>query len=371
MNRSHPSHVSDCPCCSLSQEPVSSSATPEMLPTSRRIFVKTAATLASAATLSTLTSSTSRLMGEDQPAKQTTPAQASENYLKQLYASLTPEQKEECCYEWDYKDDRGLLRAHVSNNWQISDANIGSKLFTKDQQDMIEAMFWGLYNPEWHDRIRKQLQDDAGGYGKHQSIAIFGEPEKGPFQLVMTGRHLTIRCDGNTTPHPAFGGPLFYGHAAESFNEDPSHRGNVFWPQALKANSLYQMLDGKQRELALIPNAPHESRVLFRKQEQIPGLPISELSKDQKAFAKDVLKTLMEPYRQTDQAEIETCLAAQGGLDQCHLSFYQSDDLGDDKVWDNWRLEGPAFVWHFRGSPHVHVWVNIADSPDFAITARG
>ena len=39
-----------------------------------------------------------------------------------------------------------------------------------------------------------------------------------------------------------------------------------------------------------------------------------------------------------------------------------AEDIGDDRVWDNWRLEGPSFVWHFRGSPHVHVWVNVADS---------
>ena len=28
----------------------------------------------------------------------------------------------------------------------------------------------------------------------------------------------------------------------------------------------------------------------------------------------------------------------------------------------NWRLEGPSFVWYFRGRPHVHVWVNVADN---------
>ena len=36
------------------------------------------------------------------------------------------------------------------------------------------------------------------------------------------------------------------------------------------------------------------------------------------------------------------------------------DDLGNDGVWDIWRLEGPSMVWHFRGAPHVHTWVNIA-----------
>ena len=37
--------------------------------------------------------------------------------------------------------------------------------------------------------------------------------------------------------------------------------------------------------------------------------------------------------------------------------------MGDDQVWDCWRLEGPSFVWYFRGTPHVHVWVNVADDP--------
>jgi hypothetical protein len=56
-------------------------------------------------------------------------------------------------------------------------------------------------------------------------------------------------------------------------------------------------------------------------------------------------------------------LKAQGGLEKCSLAFYKEGDLGGDKVWDCWRLEGPAFVWYFRGAPHVHVWVNIASDP--------
>ena len=54
------------------------------------------------------------------------------------------------------------------------------------------------------------------------------------------------------------------------------------------------------------------------------------------------------------------CLKQHGGLDKCSLAFYSQGDIGGDKVWDNWRLEGPSFVWYFRGSPHVHVWVNVA-----------
>lgn len=33
------------------------------------------------------------------------------------------------------------------------------------------------------------------------------------FEFVLTGRHCTRRCDGDSVEGAAFGGPLFYGHA--------------------------------------------------------------------------------------------------------------------------------------------------------------
>jgi hypothetical protein len=63
------------------------------------------------------------------------------------------------------------------------------------------------------------------------------------------------------------------------------------------------------------------------------------------------------------------CIDRQGGLESLRMAFYTDDDTGNDKVWDNWRLEGPSFVWHFRGSPHVHVWVNVADDPSVKLNA--
>lgn len=299
----------------------------------------------------------------------------SETLVEKLYGSLSEEQRGKICFPWDHKDDRGILRTHVSNNWSITDRdklNVGGNFFTADQRDMIEAIFFGLYNPEWHDRIRQQLKDDAGGYGKAQAIAIFGEPGKGKFEFVMTGRHLTVRCDGNTSDHVAFGGPIFYGHAAKGFNEAKDHPGNVFWPQALKANSVYQILDGKQREKALIDTMPAESDVPFRGEKGVfPGLSIADMTADQKAAVQDVLKSLLEPYRQSDKDEVIQCLNKSGGLDRCSLGFYDVEDLGDDKVWDNWRLEGPTFVWYFRGAPHVHVWVNVADTADLPLNSAG
>ena len=117
-------------------------------------------------------------------------------------------------------------------------------------------------------------------------------------------------------------------------------------------------------------DAPGESEVPFRgKDGKFDGIPVSELSADQKARVQEVLRKLIEPYRQSDRDEVTRCLKAQGGIDACSLAFYQDGDIGADKTWDIWRLEGPSFVWHWRGAPHVHVWVNVASDPSVKLNA--
>jgi hypothetical protein len=300
----------------------------------------------------------------------------AETAVKALYDTLTDEQRKVVCFDWDYVDpSRGLLRTRVSNNWQITKPHIRSDFYTRQQQTIIHDLFRGIINPDWYARFLKQLKDDTGGkpWGADQSVAIFGKPGSEQFEFVMTGRHMTIRADGNTEPHVAFGGPIFYGHAASGFDESPGHPGNVFWEQGRRANLVYQMLDGKQREAALVTGKrPRESAVAFQGgQGKFPGIPVTELSKDQKHELQRVLMLMLEPYRKEDQEEALECLGKQGGLNKCCLAFYQDGDIGDDKEWDNWRVEGPAFVWYFRGSPHVHVWVNVADDPCVKTNAKG
>jgi len=303
-----------------------------------------------------------------------TPNSAAETAVKVLYISLTEEQKKEVCFAWDHKDGRGLLRTHVSNNWQITKPHIDSSFFTKDQKALIFDVYKSIFNPDWHERLQKQLKDDTGGkpWGAEQTIAIFGTPgDKDKFEFVMTGRHLTCRADGHSTEHVAFGGPIFHGHAASGFTEKPHHPGNVFWAQAQLANKVYTILDGKQQEKALLPRRPAEAAVNFRGPDgKFPGMPTAEMSKDQREALQKVLMALIEPYRKEDQQEVMECLKKGGGLDKCSLGFYKDGNFTDDE-YDNWRLEGPSFVWYFRGHPHVHIWINVADDPTLPLNSKG
>ena len=64
---------------------------------------------------------------------------------------------------------------------------------------------------------------------------------------------MTLRCDGNSAEHVAFGGPILYAHEGRDLYEKPTHPNNVFWHQAQAANKLYDMFDGKQREQVARP----------------------------------------------------------------------------------------------------------------------
>jgi hypothetical protein len=295
--------------------------------------------------------------------RESTPA-SSETLVATLYQSLTEEQRRAVCFPFDHP-----LRSRVDNNWQVTEKSVAS-FFNRDQQQMIREIFLGLHAPEYAQRVLKQVEHDSGaeGFAGGSSIALFGSPGTGKFEFVLTGRHCTRRCDGDSVEGAAFGGPIFYGHAAEGFSEGPEHRGNLYWYQAKRANEVFQMLDGKQREVALLgtgrPEAGTDTVRLTGKKTGLPGLRVGDLSPDQREGVRKVLADLLAPFRRRDAEEALRLIEGPdgAGLEALHLAFYKNQDVGNDGVWDVWQLEGPSMVWHFRGKPHVHVWVNVRAS---------
>lgn len=295
----------------------------------------------------------------EQPSAPHTARPNAESLVKTFYDSLTPKQRETICMSWDHPK-----RSMVQANWAITRPTI-KDLFTADQQEMLKGVLRGVTTDEWYPRILSQMKDDGGGF-EHYHVAVFGDPRHSKFEWVLSGRHVTLRADGHSNANAAFGGPVFYGHAPKD-TEEPAHPGNIYWQQAKKANAVFAALDGKQRALALLDRAPEESQIKLQGAAgQFPGIPIGALTRDQKALVQEVMKSLLSPYRPSDATEVLKDIAANGGLDRVNLSFYKQDDLGGDGIWDIWRLEGPGLVWHFRGAPHVHVWVNVARDPKLA-----
>ena len=181
----------------------------------------------------------------------TAPVETSETLVGTLYKSLTPQQQHQVTFPFGHP-----LQSRVDNNWQITPATI-AETFTPDQQAMIREIFRKLHNPKFVDKVFYHIDEDGGGLEKY-SVALFGEPGKGGFEFVLTGRHCTVRCDGDTVAGAAFGGPIFYGHASQGFNEKPDQPKNVYWYQAQRANEVFQALDGKQRQIALLGDPRQE-----------------------------------------------------------------------------------------------------------------
>ena len=164
------------------------------------------------------------------------PVSTPESLAGLLHASLAPAQREAICFPWDYVHPQfGLLRTRVGANWNATEPAVISDFYTADQKELVRAIFDRLIEPEWHARFDRQMEDDCGGFGHGHSVALIGEPGSGKFQFLMTGRHMTLRCDGDSSDHVAFGGPIFYGHDVGGGDEEKDHPGNVFWPQALAA----------------------------------------------------------------------------------------------------------------------------------------
>ncbi len=332
---------------------------------SRRRFLAAAAVAGAGAGV--LGGGAMRVLGADAKPAVTT----SETLVVQLYKSLSEEQRKAICFPFDHP-----LRGKVDNNWHIVKPTVG-KFLTADQQDLVKQIFIGLHSEQYAKKVLEQVEhdnEDDGGFGGC-AVALFGEPGANAvpegaqgfapptkFEFVFTGRHVTRRCDGDSVAGAAFGGPIFYGHAAAGFNEKADHPGNIYWYQALAANEVFKSLDGKQRELALGDDSRkenHTETVKLHSKAELTGVPCSDLAADQKDLVRKTLADLLAPFRAADVAESMKLIDAAGGVDSLHMAFYKNMDIGNDGVWDVWQLESPNMVWYFRGSPHVHTWVNI------------
>ena len=327
----------------------------------------------------------------------------SKRAISELYRSLDADQRAQVCFDWDFRvdikygrkplwrpDPSGvLLRTHLSNAWHITPPLIGGDFYTDEQRQLIVEVLRTTMAPDWIARLQTQASQDSGmPWGDDQALAIFGTPEGEAIQCVITGFHLTIRATSEPKPAAAFGGPISHGHQPSGFYERFNHPGNFFWQQSLLANEVYRLLDSRQQQLALVTEpmpwfkrngevsrtlitadspweAPrHEQDIRFRRAGDAPlGIPVTRLGREQRGALEAVLAGLVEPYQQTYQDQVRDCIAQRGGLDACSLAFYRQRDMGQDGVWDNWRLEGPALTWFFRGSPHVHIWIHVASDP--------
>lgn len=282
----------------------------------------------------------------------------AEELIKELYSTLSDAQRAELVHPWDHVSDGRPTRLNTFNQ-----AVFGKRIansYTKPQQELVQRTLKAILSgDEAYERLTRNGTWDNSGSFEGCGAVLFGDPTgKDKFSWVFAGHHLTFRCDGNSEPGAAFGGPMYYGHSANGYAD-----ANVYLYQTQQAHAVFEALDEKQRKQALAPTNPGDGQraIRFRDTgETRPGIAYGELSADQQELVTSVMKTLLGPFRAEDADEVMQLIKVNGGMEKIHMAFYRDGEVGSRQRWDVWRLEGPGFVWNFRVLPHVHCFVNIA-----------
>lgn len=301
------------------------------------------------------------LVSAAEGSRKTAKAKPAEGLIKELFATLSDEQKKTIVYDWDHGADGGLPTRLRMVNAPHFKQTIGT-VYTKPQQELCKRIFESICSgEEGYKKLSRAGRFDGSGSFEGIGATIFGDPSEGEkYSLVFSGHHLTVRCDGDSEPGTAFGGPMYYGHSAVGYSP-----GNVFFYQTKSVLSVYGALDEKQRKQATIRDKmPGEqaASVKFRPEgEPHPGVAYADLSADQKELIEKVMSDILMPYRKEDADEVMSLVKSSGGMEKVHLAFYADADSKENEPWHFWRLEGPGFVWNYRVLPHVHTFVHIAN----------
>jgi hypothetical protein len=278
----------------------------------------------------------------------------------QLYKSLSDEQRQKICLPVDHKS-----RQFISNWWYVHREHRIPDTFNAEQQELIQKIFDSLHRPEFQAAVNKQVEIDQYGKEKNApSVGFFGTPEDPSFEFIYTGHHVTRRCNAHSDTGKGFGGaPIFYGHFPDKFNETKDHPGNPYWYQGKLFNEFVQALSGKQQEQGLVSSNPRSEKpdaVVKKSASRWPGLNCADISSDQQKLLAETMRKMMTIFRDDDVKATVDAIEKRGVLDRLHVSWYDGKyDIGSDKVWDTWQIEGPEMVWYFRGQPHIHSYFHL------------
>ncbi len=285
-------------------------------------------------------------------ARQAPRAKPAEALIQELHTSLSDEQKARVILPWNDRSRRGMYNGPIN-------VNIG-QVYTRPQQELIERILRAISSGEAGLRqITRNGTFDGSQSLQRCGANIFGDPANGgQYAFVFTGHHITVRCDGNSQPNAAFGGPIYYGHSPDGYSPR-----NIFYYQTRSVLNVFDCLTEGQRRRAIVIGSPgeHEPSVQFRRAGEVhPGIAAADLTADQRSLIETVMREVLSPFRREDANEVMDIVRQNGGLERIHLAFYQDRRVQDDNSWHFWRLEGPGFVWNYRVLPHVHTYVNIA-----------
>lgn len=275
---------------------------------------------------------------------------------RRLHESLDDDQRAETCVAYDHP-----LRQY--HNRGVGGGGRSILLgFDRGQRQILTDLLYAGLSDEGRRRVPEEYYVRWTGVHALRAL-ICGDPCSPPYQVILTGPHLNLRLGGKSREGAAFGGPQVYGD--QRGNGQVGLPGNLYRDQFLLAERLLHGLDAGRRRAALVEEAPVQTQIEIQgRHGSWSGIPLRELTPDGKELARQLIEQILSTYPTEDVAYARECLVANGGLDALFLSYYRNGQDGEIPEGQVFRLEGPAAVFHFRGHPHVHAFVNLSMDPD-------
>ena len=271
-----------------------------------------------------------------------------------LFDALRPEDRAEACVGYAHP----LRQYH--NRGVDTGGRWGIRLTGEARQLLVDLVHAGL-SELGRRRIPEQWFFQLPGVNVCR-LLICGNPHQPPYQVLVTGPHLNLRLGGRNREGVAFGGPQVYGD--QRGNGEPGLPGNVYRQQLEAGQRLVAGLTPATRSAVRQPRAPVQTGIeLQGAAGRFHGVPVGDLDRASRDRAEVAVTRILETYRDEDVAYAWECLRANGGIEALHLADYDQDHQHGRNVAGGpsqiFRLEGPAAVFHYRGEPHLHAFLNV------------
>lgn len=275
---------------------------------------------------------------------------------RRLFAGLDDEQRAACCVPYDHP----LRQYHNRGVWGGGLGIFAG--FGYEQRAILSDLLYAGLSEVGRARIPEEYYTRWPGVHSMR-VLVCGDPSAPPYQLILSGAHLNLRLGGRCREGVAFGGPQVYGD--QRGNGRVGLPGNLYREQFLLAQRLLRGLDPGRRRAASCGAAPIQTQIeLQGRGGSFPGIPLGEGTGDERALAHELVESILSTWPPDDVAFARECLLANGGLAALWFSTFERDADGPIPAGQVFRLEGPAAVFHFRGHPHVHAFVNVAMDGD-------
>jgi hypothetical protein len=274
-----------------------------------------------------------------------------------FFESLSSQQRARACVDYDHP----LRQYHNRGVWGgglwVNPINLGW-----EQRRILTDLLYAGLSEAGRGRVPEEYFTRCPGVHS-MYVLVCGNPKTPPYQVILTGPHLNLRIGGRSREGAAFGGPLVYGD--QRGNEVAGLPGNLYRFQFQTAQRLFETLDPEAKHLALRRTSPNQTVIQLQgRTGSFDGVELSALSPESRTVARELIDGILSTYPEEDSAHAWACLDHNGGLEKLHLSYYQDSSPDGDRRYQNFRLEGPAAVFYFRGSPHVHAFINVAMDPE-------